>query len=219
MHVIWVGDESKRPDAWLQTWREKHPDWEYKVWGNAEFETHDWYNKDLIAQYLKEGRYPAVADCMRYQILYEEGGMVHPADSVCFHAIDELFEDGYDAYGVYENETVRPGLVSPLYAASKGNAFARALMENLPTRPPLAPRGGTKERPSKAPWQVTGNAYMKRMIESRRYAGLKILPSYTFTPIHHTGLRYEGDGKVYACQMWGTTTESGIGVKEYIWQR
>jgi hypothetical protein len=38
LHVIWVGDESKRPDHWIQTWRDKHPTWEFRLWGNTEYD-------------------------------------------------------------------------------------------------------------------------------------------------------------------------------------
>lgn len=223
LHVIWIGDESKRPDEWIKTWQDKHPDWEYKIWGNKELEEHDWINKGIIEQYLKEKRYPGVADVMRYQILYEEGGMVHPADSTCVNSINELMTA--PAIAVYENETVRPGFISPLYASEPHGMFVKTLIDNLPDTPPLAPhQSRTIERPSKAPVQVTGNIFMKNIVENytkltgRNLADdLVILPSYTFNPIHHTGLRYEGNGKVYAVQQWGSTSEAGIGVQKYDW--
>lgn len=216
MFVIWIGDESNRPDHLIDTWKEKHPDWNFRVVGNEEFYGREWKNQSLINVYLNEKRYPGVADVVRYELLYEEGGFCAPADSKCLHNIEPLFDDKHDAYGVYENEKVRPGLVSPLYACTKGNPLAKALVDNLPTRPPKA-RGGTVTRPSKAPWQVTGNAFMRKMIAREKYEGLMVWPSYRFTPIHHTGERYKGRGKVYAVQQWGNTSEAGIGVKKYDW--
>lgn len=211
MFTIWVGDESKRPDRWLQTWRDKHPDWEYRIIGNEVFDR-KWRNQHLIDQYRKEERWAGVADVIRYEVLFEEGGFIHPADSVCLHNIDELLQ-GCDAIAVYENEAVRPGLISPLYGCSKGNLFAKALIDNLPAKMPK-----NKDGISKAPWQVTGNKFMQRMVSVVKYPHLKIVPSYTFTPIHHTGHRYKGNGKVYAVQQWGTTSEAGIGLKEYNWK-
>lgn len=215
MHCIWIGDDSKRPDHLLQSWKDKHPDWEYRLWRNKDLYGRKWKNQSLIDVYLREKRYPGVADVMRYEILYENGGFLHPADSLCLHNIEPLLKGSHDALAVYEQEDVRPGLVSPLYGCSKGNPFAKALIDNLPAIPPKA----FNRRPliSKAPWQVTGNAYMRRMIAKENYPGLLILPSYRFNPIHHTGLTYEGKGKVYAVQQWGSTTDAGIGVKEYNW--
>ena len=217
LHCIWIGDDSKRPDHLLKTWQDLHPDWEYRLWNNDDLYGREWINQSLIDVYLQEGRYPGVADVMRYEILYTEGGFLHPADSQCLHNIEPLFDNQHDAYGVYEQEEVRPGLVSPLYACAPGNAFAKALIDNLPNVPPRA-LNGTPERPSKAPWQVTGNDYMRRMIKQQNYSGLKIWPSYRFNPIHHTGVMYKGTGKVYAVQQWGSTTDAGIGIKKYNWR-
>ena len=217
LHCIWIGQDSKRPDHLLKTWQDLHPDWEYRLWNNDDLYGRTWKNQSLIDVYLREGRYPGVADVMRYEILYEEGGFLHPADSKCLHNIEPLLDREYDAYAVYENEAVRPGLTSPLYACSKGNRFVKALIDNLPEKPLRAFRGDPK-RPSKAPWQVTGNAYMRKMIAKEEYDKLLIWPSYRFNPIHHTGLTYKGRGKVYACQLWGSTSEAGLGVGEYSWK-
>lgn len=202
MLVIWIGP-NPAPMNWIKTWQEKHPSWDFRIVGNDELYGRTWRNQSLIDVYLKENRYPGVADVMRYELMYEEGAFVAPADSICLHPVDELLTD-CDALAVYENEKVRPGLVSPLYACTPHNAFAKVLVDNLPDTPPLA-KNGTTERPSKAPWLVTGNLFMQQMIAKHKTPGLKIVPSYTFNPIHHTGETYKGTGKVYAKQMWGTT--------------
>lgn len=214
LHTIWIGDDSKRPDVLLQTWQDKHPDWEYRIWNNDDLYGRTWKNQKIIDVYLHEKRYPGVADVMRYEILYEHGGFIHPADSLCLENIEPLLDPKYDAYGVYEQEEVRPGLVSPLYACAPGNEFAKALIDNLPTIPPRAPGRAI----SKAPWQVTGNDYMRRMIERTNYPKLLIWPSYRLNPIHHTGVKYTGRGKVYAVQQWGATSAAGIGIKDYTWK-
>lgn len=212
LFTIWIGDESKCPHDLLQTWKDKHPDWNYQVFGNETLYGRIWYNQSLIDVYLKEKRYPGVADVMRYELLHEHGGFCYPADSKCLHNIDELFDSKNDAYCVYENEKVRPGLVSPLYACTKGNAFAQYLIDHLPTIPPKV--NGV----SRAPWQVTGNKFMRDSIASMNYSRLKIWESFRFNPIHHTGETYKGNEKVYGVQQWGATTEAGIGVKEYNWK-
>lgn len=33
LHMIWVGDEAKRPDSCIETWRQNHPAWEFRLWG------------------------------------------------------------------------------------------------------------------------------------------------------------------------------------------
>lgn len=222
MTVIWIGNQSLRPDKWINTWRDKHPDWKFRIVGNDELYGRKWQGQHVIDAYLSENCYPAVADVMRYNLLYDEGGFGADADSECLEPIDELLGDN-QALAVYENEQARAGWVSPLQASVKGGHFAKALLDNLPDvvpkgRNPI--RGMTLERPV----FVTGNAYMKRIIANytkltgRAIADdLKILPSHTLIPIHYTGARYDGDGKVYAVQKWGDTSKRGKGVISYDW--
>ena len=71
IHIVWVGDERKRPDNCIQTWRVHHPDWEIKVWGNDSLKDHAWVNaKHIQAMWLHELN--GVADMMRWEILYRE---------------------------------------------------------------------------------------------------------------------------------------------------
>lgn len=220
LHIIWIGSEDKTPWDNIETWQEKHPDWEFRLWGNSELEEYDWPRRVLLQSYLMEGRYPAVADIMRYKILLDEGGFVAPADSVCLHNVEPLLK-GHTAIGVYENEKVRPGLISPLYYAKPDHPLVRALIDRLPDTPPLAPRPAIlhgKTVRNKAPWMVTGNAHMRRVVESQEWDGLRILPSYRFNPIHHTGERYNGNGRVYGVQQYASTTAAGIGIGKYEWK-
>ncbi len=180
----------------MKTWREKHPEWEYTLWDNEKVFGRKWRNQKHVDYYREKGIWHGVADVIRYEILFEEGGFMPGADSVCLEPIDELFEDGFEAYGVYENEKVRPGLVSPLYACAPGNRFALQLIAGLSEKETVG-----------EPWIDTGNTYMMQMIE-KCVPAMKIFPSYVFNPVHYTGETYTGTGKIYGRQMWGTTTNA-----------
>lgn len=206
LHIIWIGQESKTPWANIDSWKDKHPDWEFKLWGNKELEEYTWQRRDIIDEYLKYKTYPGVADVMRYQILLDEGGFVAPADSICLHNIEPLLED-HQAIAVYENEKVRPGLISPLYASTPGHDLSKALLNEMH----MKYKAGKPRRPV----FVTGNHFMKDTVRSRKWQGLKILPSYRFTPIHFTGETYQGNERVYAVQTWGDTTARGKGSGQY----
>ena len=73
IHIVWVGDESKRPNNFIQTWRDMNPGWEVKVWGNREYEAQNWVNKAHM-EAMWGNQLHGVADMMRYEILYNEGG-------------------------------------------------------------------------------------------------------------------------------------------------
>jgi mannosyltransferase OCH1-like enzyme len=106
LHAVWVGDESKCPHQWLQTWRDKHPAWEFKLWGNAEYDSVPWRSKRQMDIFRACGEWNAVADLMRYEILCEHGGVYVDADSMSVRAFDDWLLarimqrfDGYGALG------------------------------------------------------------------------------------------------------------------------
>lgn len=195
--TIWVGDDSKRPDKWINTWKEKHPHLEHYIFNNDDLFGRTWKNQKLIDLYLERKDYPGVADVMRYEILLEEETFIHPADSICLHPIDELIEQN-EIITVYENEVVREGLISPVYYAKKWHPFVQHLVDNLPDY--IYDEDGNYLEP----WANTGNLYMQKSYELKDW-GFTPLPSWTFTPVHYTGETYTGDGKVYAKQTWGST--------------
>ena len=55
-------------------------------------------------------------------------------------------------------------------------------------------------------WQTVGPVMFTRVIHHFRYSGLTVYPSWYFVPRHHTGeLHYNGPGRPYADQRWGST--------------
>ena len=195
LHHIWVGPKPA-PIEWMNTWCEKHPDWDYTLWDNDKVFSRTWINQKHVDYYRERGIWHGVADVIRYEILFEQGGFMPGADSICENPVDELFTDGFDAYCVYENENVRPGLISPLYACAPGCSFAKELIDGL-----------TKKETVGEPWIDTGNTYMMQMVERTKHP-VKIFPSYVFNPVHYTGETYQGSGKIYGRQLWGTTLET-----------
>lgn len=197
LHHIWIGDKPA-PMEWINTWYEKHPQWQFILWGNAEVFGRKWVNQKWVDYYRERQIWHGVADVVRYEILFQYGGFMPGADSICLNPIDELVEDNI-AYGVYENEKVRPGLISPLYACPRGDPFANMLIDELSRKPSVG-----------APWRTTGNMFMRDMVAKYPFLPITIWLSYFFNPVHYTGVAYRGRGKIYAKQLWGTTTKKYI---------
>jgi mannosyltransferase OCH1-like enzyme len=190
---IWIGPR-KPPIEWMNTWKVHHPHWDYTLYGNEFLASYPFKNKRLIKEYLKRGEFHGVADLMRYEILYEFGGYIPGSDSICLTNTDELFSKP-SAYTVYENEKVRPGLVSPILASEPKNPFVKNLIDELGTIPP---------HKTGEPWKTTGNRFVAQMM-SQYKPDIVIFPSHFFIPEHFTGEVYKGDGKVYCRQLFGTT--------------
>ena len=77
MAHIWIGPLNP-PVEWMNTWKEKHADWEYTLYDNNFLKSFSFKNKKLIEKYYELGLYAGAADLMRYEILYEFGGCILP---------------------------------------------------------------------------------------------------------------------------------------------
>jgi len=200
---IWIGPKPS-PFKWMNTWPEKHPDWEYQIIDNDYVSNKKFYNQHLIDQYMtmpeKHG-YAGAADLIRYEILFEYGGFIPEADSICLANTEELWTDPAQfCYTVYENESLRPGFVSPIQAANPKSEFLKYIIEDLH-------KLSSNDLNKRAVYQTTGNRYLKDVI-SRTSFPIKIFPSHYFIPQHFSSLasgRYNGPDKIYADQFWGST--------------
>lgn len=208
LHFIWVGDEALRPDNLIDTWRQLHPDYEIRIWGNQDWQHLDWVNRDQMDRISGIDRgYAGVADLMRWEILLREGGFALDADSVCLRRLPDWLFD-CDLFAVWENEFLRPGLVANGYVGARpGHSVIRAVVDELHsikdiTRQFVWRKLKYKERKV---WQTTGPVPFSRALMADQSRTATILPSHFFLPMHHSGDSYKGHGPVYACEFFAGT--------------
>jgi mannosyltransferase OCH1-like enzyme len=197
LHFIWVGDETRRPDNCIATWVRHNPDWKVKIWGNAALSETGWLNADHMQKmYARELN--GVADMMRWEILYKEGGVVVDADSICLRPLDDDLL-ACEAFACWESEMARPGLIAAGYfGCCAGNAFVRQIMLDIHKEPSVI---------HEMAWKTVGPQRLTDSYRRYQYHALRILPSHYFIPEHFSGLVYQGPGPVYAHQMWASTKQ------------
>jgi mannosyltransferase OCH1-like enzyme len=197
LHFVWVGDESKRPDNLINTWKKYHPDWEVKVWGNREYHTTKWQNKNHMDE-MWDRELSGVADMMRYEILYMEGGIALDADSICLQTLpDWLLEPS--EFSCWENEIVRPGLIAAGYlGAVRGSPLLHRIIADIKSEDTVCNREA---------WRTVGPQRLTDTVHSMGHS-ITIYPSHYFIPNHFAGQRYAGSGQVFADQLWGSALKS-----------
>ena len=183
--MIWVGDESKCPHKWIQTWQDNHPDWAFRLWGNKELNDFDWRTKKQMGQFIEKGYWAGVADCMRYEILFDQGGVYADADSTSLKPLDDFLLHA-DLFAAYENEVQRPGLITNAFIGSvPGNPILKELIERISKqrninclwtwKPPFYK--------NRRPWRTSGpKPFTREINKKRQYA--TIWPSILFIPQH-----------------------------------
>lgn len=197
-HFIWVGDETRRPDNCIETWRAAHPDWQFRLWGNEDLDGRDWINARHMAQ-MRQREWNGVADMMRWEILHEHGGIVFDADSICTRPLDDALLD-CEAFACWESEIARPGLIAAGYfGCDAGNSFVKRIVEDIAASASVV---------GEMAWKTVGPQRLTDCYRKFAYTPLRIYPSHYFIPRHFTGVTYEGSDPVYAHQLWGSTSRS-----------
>lgn len=195
IHIIWIGDESLRPEEQISTWKRMNPDFTVQVWGNAELKNRPWRNARHMME-MWNVELCGVADLMRYEILFEEGGIYVDADSICLRPLDSLILE-HDPFACWENEVVQPGLISngflgsspknPLFGELIDEIFACKTVTDMPA------------------WKSTGPMRVTNTVRRLAYSNLTLFPSHFFLPRHWTGVTYSGPGRIYSKHDWDST--------------
>ena len=200
IHQIWIGPKPC-PTNLTKTWKEKHPDFEYILWTEAELEKRQ-IQFECLAQIQMIPEINGKADIMRWELLWQIGGYFVDADSICIEPFDQFFE-GRTAFATFENENNRQGLIATgTMGFQPKHPLCRDIIdwikkdENQQT---------IKEMRA---WYSVGPALLTKFIDTGKYTDFTVYPSYCFLPIHFTGLEYTGHKKVYGYQEWGTAKQS-----------
>jgi hypothetical protein len=187
IHVVWVGDEAKRPDTMIQTWRNLNPEWDVRVWGNREYYEKAWVNKrHMDALWSGPRAFSSVAEMMRWEVLHEYGGLAVSARSACIRPLqDWLFDAPMVASS--DDESVARGLLapSPVYSEPEHPLVAQ-LIKDIGEGPPDCSPSVMRTR--------LNDAYNR---DPAAYT-LKILPSITFVPMEDRDAGVHVAGQTFA---------------------
>jgi mannosyltransferase OCH1-like enzyme len=182
-------DEHER---WQQTWREQHPGWKVKLWGEGDIPA-----GCLRPEVHERLRHPAErSDILRLEILRQEGGVYVDTDMECLRPVDELL----DGVALFLGD-LKPGRTN------------NAIIGAVPGHPLLeeALRG---MRPAQVfgedPKDGTGPHYLDRLVSARRDSITIFPPAFFYPPveqpddayaIHHAARSWvDADGLRYRLQ-------------------
>jgi mannosyltransferase OCH1-like enzyme len=200
IHQIWIGSKPS-PTNLMDTWKYKNPDFEYIRWNEKEFIDRNMTFKcqdkiDEIEQIYGK------ADIIRWEILYKYGGIFIDADSICIEKIDDELLNK-KCFSGWENEKMRPGLIA---TGTMGFPPKHPLIREIINY--ILKHDVSEAKTKMKPWQTTGPGLLTKIYNTGFFNDLHIFPSYLFLPHHFTNNKYEGHGKIYAYQEWGSTYNS-----------
>lgn len=147
IHQIWIGPNPfpKKAHTWKKTWQELHPEWEYKLWTNIDVKNLDLKNKKYFDEAINWGE---KADILRYEILYQFGGVYVDVDFESLKPLDWLhhscdFYAGIHAIPLLFKKKLR--INNGIIAARPNHPILKraiARIKNFRTQPKVSKRTG-----------------------------------------------------------------------------
>ena len=200
IHQIWIGPKP-RPVKFMNTFRDKHPDFEYILWTEEEMVKRGFRLENQVA-YDRMTEWCGKADILRWELLYRYGGIYQDADSVCLEPFDDTFLSK-SAFAAYENEIARQGLVAVgTMGFPPKHPLCRAAIDWIANNDTCPQTCGLRA------WATTGPVLLTNLLNSGKYPDFSVFPSHCFIPNHFTGVNYTGHKKVHCYQEWGSTKQN-----------
>jgi len=182
-HHIWIGP-NKLPDKYKEymvSWKKYHPSWGVELW--TDHNLPEMVNEDL---YWKEQTYSGRADILRYEILYQFGGLYVDVDYECFKRIEHTIKDldlilccECDNFSAEIPHYLNNGLIG----ATPKHPIIKELIDEIPQRYKDFEKAANKDVLTCC-WK-TGPDYL---MDTMKKHDVPILPAKTFNgelAIHH----------------------------------
>lgn len=190
LHQIWIGP-SKMPISWMNTWRQKNPGMEYRLWREEDLQAIYLTHWDRCSYLMSRREFRGATDIIRVEILYRYGGVYVDTDCVCFEPIeDEPFMNSAFFVGRdYDHKE-----------SKYKNRVANGVIGSIPGHPILK---DYLERIGKAgvfKWWKLGGEMLTACVAG---TDATILPVCAFYPENWDGRKAPLEGKVYSRHFWG----------------
>ncbi len=177
IHQVWIGP-NKPPWVWLNSFRQQfmaqHPDWQYTLWREEDIAGLTLINRQ---QYQQESGLAGKVDILRYELLYQFGGVYIDADMQWLNdkSLDHLLED-VGTSGIFVGRENHMMLANSVIGAAAANPILALVMKVLQQSYQT-----TRQVMALDPWQSTGPWLFSQV--SLPF-DITIYPQHYFYPVH-----------------------------------
>lgn len=130
LHLVWVG--SPFPDKYnelLDSWRWFHKDWTIKIWTDADILTFPFENRAIFNEVRNIG---TKSDILRYEILYQYGGVYIDVDFLCLRSFNDFLY--LDFFGGHAGSEF-PEILNGLFGCTPKHQILRNVIDGLKNKP------------------------------------------------------------------------------------
>lgn len=125
IHYIWLGGKPipERDQKFIDGWKELHPDYEFKLWNESNF---DMDVCDYVREAYANKKWSFISDYIRAYVLYNYGGIYIDTDVELLKSFDDLLK--YDFFTSFENMVI---LNPAITGSTKGNKLVGELLDHF----------------------------------------------------------------------------------------
>lgn len=184
IHLIWLGSEpTQEVRMVIESWKKHHPNWEVRIWRDADIKNFIWTTAHSKDFYLNSRNWSEKSDILRFEILYQFGGIYADTDMICLKSLEDLVQSGISFFAGFESNRVkrmgRPLIGSALIGAAKSHPILYRCMDfSLTTE--QAPN--MRQYMRSGPGPITKACY--ESLENSDSEDVIIFPCSFFFPLH-----------------------------------
>lgn len=131
IHQIWLGGAlPERYIGWQKSWIDRHPEWKYKLWTDADVDSLEMVNSVFFNSISNLG---AKSDILRYEILNKYGGIYIDTDFECFKSFDDIITKCSFFAGIPHCRKDGPLINNGLIGSTPGNKIILNCILNIKT--------------------------------------------------------------------------------------
>lgn len=188
IHQIWVGDNPlpAKSETYIKKIKELHPEYEYKLWKNDDITPENFINYKYIVASNKNAQ---KADIMRYEILYNYGGIYLDIDMEVYKSLTPLLT--HSLIVCNEDDNVDIYITNAFIACEKRNPQLLNCVSLIKLTDWTQPIN-----------KATGPSYFKQCIKLN--SDVRLLPTCYCYPIHWSNKK--ADPKInddtFMCHHW-----------------
>ena len=193
IHRIWLGP-AEMPSEYVgfgDTWRRHHPDWEFRLWTDAEMPS-----LTCPDGFERCRNFGEASDVLRYEVLHRFGGVYVDTDVECLRPLDPLIADA-TAFAAY----ARPKVIgSAVVGSVAGHPAIKKTLDVV-----CAGAGSGKQVHATGPVALTG---VLEGAEDVELFGRETFYPLDYWEIPFTDLGESELGDAYAIHHWHATWQT-----------
>ena len=108
IHLIWLG--STPPpivQLGIASWKKHHPTWTVKLWTDEEIASLSWSHPRSQHLFASAKNWAEKSDVLRFEILYQFGGIYADTDMICLKPLDPIIQSGVLFFSGFEDNEIK----------------------------------------------------------------------------------------------------------------